>query len=386
MTAQAGAPKRLLLITASIGAGHNSVTRALRQELDGRDDLRVDVLDAMDLVPRWVRAYYAGGIYLGMSRLPWAFGLGYRLSDHPQTPRRGRIEGARMAWERWACRRLVREVAALSPELIVHTHFLSPPILAAAIRAGRLACRQIVVATDVELHRLWLSEGVEHWFVPQEYSGRRLERWGLSPQDITVSGIPIQRKWDLPLDRQAIFGRWNLPADRPIVLLTGGTDYTVGPIVRIARQLARRCPRAYVVVLSGRNKKLQGQLTTLKETPASILPIPFTDRVNELVAVAALMVTKPGGITTAECLAKGTPMVLSNPVTGHEGGNAEFLARQGAAVIARGAGRIVETAGALLEDPAALAQMAERARALYRPGRQIVTAEICRLLGLPALS
>jgi processive 1,2-diacylglycerol beta-glucosyltransferase len=376
-------PRRLLLVTASIGAGHNSVTRALRQELEGHPDLQLDTLDVMDHMPRWFRAYYAGGFFLGMSHLPRAFGLGYRLTNRPQAPDRNLLEQLRLRWESWAGRRLLGEVLRRQPELVVHMHFLSPPILQRAIRQGRLQTRQAIVATDVELHRLWYCQDIEHWFVPQGHTARRLEAWGVERQRITVSGIPIHRKWDQPLDRAAILRDWNLPDGRPIVLLAGGADYTVGPIVRIARRLAKRQPRAYVVVLSGRNKKLQAQLAGLKEALAAILPIPFTDRVNELVQVASLMVTKPGGVTTAECLAKGTPMVLSNPVSGHEGGNAAFLERQGAAVIARGTRRILAAACGLLSDPPALARMAQRARELYRPGRQIVAAGICRMLGAP---
>ena len=376
------ATRRLLMVTASIGAGHNSVTRALRGELEGHPRLKLDVLDIMDHVPRWFRAYYAGGFFLGMAHLPRLYGLSYRLSNRPKGPDRRSSERVRLAWESWAGQGFVRKVIDLQPELVVCMHFLPAPMLARAVGQGRLDARLAVVATDVELHRLWYCQGVAQWFVPQEYTAGRVAQWGVSPDRVTVSGIPIQRKWDQPADRQTVLRQWNLPADRAVVLLAGGTDYTVGPIIRIARQLAGRCPDAYVVVLTGRNKALQARLASLEQTPGRVLPIPFTDRVNELVDVAALMVTKPGGITTAECLARGTPMVLSNPVPGHEGGNAEFLAREGAALIARGADRIVQAACGLLHDSAALEAMSRRARALYRPGRQTVAEGICRMLGV----
>ena len=153
-----------------------------------------------------------------------------------------------------------------------------------------------------------------------------LRRWGVHERHITVSGIPIHPKWARPLDRRKILRDWRLPADRKIVLLAGGTEFTCGPVVRIARHIAEVCPQAYVVVLAGRSKKLLAELAASPLAPGRLVGVGFTDRVHELVEACSLMVTKPGGVTTAECLAKGTPMVLMNPVAGQEGGNAEYLA------------------------------------------------------------
>ncbi len=372
------AEPRVLVISATVGAGHNSVARSLIDRFQRRlPHAEVKFVDVLDYTSRLFRLYYAGGFELGMTALPWAYGLGYRLMNHPQGTRRGLLERYRLWTERIATRHIRPMVRQYDPHVMVHTHFLTPPVIDWMNRTGRLDVPQYVVVTDYEVHRFWYSSGVRRWFLPAEYSGEAFRRWGIDDDELTVSGIPVHAKWTSHVDRQRVLDDWSLPEDRPIVLLSGGTEFTCGPIVETARKIAASCDGAYVVVLAGRNKDLLGKLSQLEEVPSRILPVAFTDRLHELSEVASLFVTKPGGITTTECLARRTPMVLTNPVPGQEGGNAEFFQRQGAAVIARGQQQIVSAAKFLLNQPDQLDRMADKAGELYRPGTETVVNTIC---------
>jgi len=378
--------KNVLIVTASIGAGHNQVARTLMEQLRSfAPQVRVECLDAVSFCAPWFRAAYAGGFALSMAHFPRLYGLGFRLGNRPRRPGRARAERLRLRVERQATDRLGRELLARRPDLVVHCHFLSPNITGWLIRTGRLRCPQIVVVTDIETHRWWYAEGVDHWFLPNEYTAGLFARWGIGDERATVSGIPIHPKWTHPIDRREVLADWRLPEDRKIVVLAGGAEFTCGPIARVAQRIVQACPEAYMVVLAGRNRKLLDRLAALPESPGNLLGVPFTDRAQELVGVSSVMVTKPGGITTAECLAVGTPMVLMRPVPGHEAGNAEYFVRQGAGVIVRSYRRLPEVLAGLLRDPEALRSLSQNARRLYRPGTQTVIAAIRRMLNLPPL-
>lgn len=381
-TADRSGQPRVLILSASVGAGHNQAARAVAEALgQAMPAATVEVRDALDFAPRLFRAYYAGGYAVMVTKMPWLYGFGFRLNDRPQGPRRGLRERWRLWNEYPWLGRLRSFVTDFRPDLVVNTHFLAGPMLARMIRQGRLHVPQMVVVTDILMHRFWYSEQVSHWFAPAEPTAERLRTWGVDPAGITVSGMPIQLKWTLPVDRQAVMAEWRLPADRPIVLLSGGTEFLCGNIVDIARQIASRCGRAYVAVLAGRNKGLLADLARLPEAGRNIVGIGFTDRLHELVHVCSLMATKAGGLSTAECLAKGTPMVLLKPVPGQEQGNAEFLAAQGAGVIARSDADVIEHVSRLLSDPGELARMSQAARARYRPGAQTIAQAIRRAVG-----
>lgn len=368
---------RILVVSATVGSGHNTAAKAIIAGLGQRGlDADVEFVDILTFTPWWFRAYYAGGFALLMTRLGWLYGLGFRLFNRPHTPQRSLSEKLRMALELYATRRFQRFVLDNPPDLIVHTHFLGPMVVSHLRRQGRLDAPQFVVATDIDIHRWWYAQPVERYFLPMDSSAEPLLRWGVERDRITVSGIPIRPAWSQTPDLPQVRAQWNLPPDRKVVLLAGGAEFTVGPVVKIARGIARACPNAYVVVLAGRNKQLLGDLAKLPEAPRQIVGVGFTDRVHELVAAASLMVTKAGGITTAECVSTGTPMVLMNPVPGQEGGNAHYLVSHNAAVVARGTRAIISAVRELLDDDARLAELARNARHLHRPGLETIVSAI----------
>jgi processive 1,2-diacylglycerol beta-glucosyltransferase len=368
---------KVLLVSATVGSGHNTAAKAILAALkQARPHLDIEFVDTLDYMPRWFRAYYAQGFALSMTHFGPLYGLGFKLTDRPQKPRRSLGERLRLWHEFRAARRFREMILDKRPDLVVNTHFVAAPIIGRLQGRGQLDTRQLTVVTDIQVHRWWYSPCVERYFLPHPFSARRLEQWGLGPDRYTVSGIPLRPAWSEPVDEDTARAEWRIPAGRRLVLLSGGTEFTVGPIRRIARGVARACPDAYVAVLAGRNKKLLGQIAAMPQTPEKIVGIGFTDRIHELVQLADLMITKAGGITTAECLSKGTPMVLMNPVPGQEGGNARFLAGEGAAVIARGTRQIVETTAKLLAERSRLRELSANARGLYRPGTEIIVQAI----------
>ncbi|MBN1943687.1 MAG: hypothetical protein JW849_10385, partial [Phycisphaerae bacterium] len=312
-------PRRVLLLSASVGAGHNQAARALLEMLRrSAPDVRAECWDVLDYTPRWFRLKYAGGYAMTVSHFPLFYGWGYAWTDHPRGPRRTLLEKRRLRSEARSLQALGKAVDQFAPDVIVHTHFLAPPFLTRRAGSRGAAIRQYIVTTDVIPHRWWYCEEAAGYFTAHQPGRDRLIELGAPAEKIVVSGIPIHPKWTDSLPpREAIRREWSLPPFGPVVLLAGGADFTCGPIVQIARRLVAASQEACVVVLGGRNKKLLGKLSTLSETRAGrIVPQGFTDRLHELAAAADVMLTKAGGLTTAECLAKRLPMVFLPPVPG----------------------------------------------------------------------
>lgn len=382
MTNQTDNRPDVLLISAGVGAGHNQAAKAILEGLrQAQPELAVEHVDILKLLGRFFRLYYADGFAFSVTKLPRLYGIGYWLSDRPHRPGRGMGERLRLWWEQQFLGQFHDFLLAKKPRLVVHTHFLAGPFVSRLMRQGLVQTRQAVVVTDNVVHRWWYCEDVEHWFLPSPLGPAVMEKWGIDPQRVTVSGMPIHPKWVQPLDRDKIIADWHLPADKKIVLLTGGTDFTCGPVVKIANQILQTCPNAAVVVLAGRNKDLLAKLSQQPEAGKRLFPTGFTDRGQELVDVASLMVTKPGGVTTAECLSKGTPMVLLRPVPGQEGGNARYFEDEHAAIITYTPDQVVYQVQRLLKDRLLLGEMSANARRLYRPGTQTIVEYILRTLG-----
>jgi len=382
MSASTPSSPRVLLVTAGVGAGHNAVAHALEEGIRERwPSVGVRIVDALELEPIVFGPLMRQGNILGMTRLPRLYGAIYRATDRNSSGPPTVGERARHFMLSRMLRRLRRVVADFRPHLVIHTHWCGVPAVSRACLADE-HMEQAVVVTDVIAHRYWFAPSVDRWFVAAPESVEKLRAWGISPERITVSGIPVHRAWEQSHSPEETLRSWSLPAEKPVVLLTGGATYTVGSVPSLAERLHETCGDASIVVLCGTNRPLEARIKKLAARMARLSAVPFTDRVHELVSASSLFVTKSGGITTAECLAAGTPTVLLPPVPGQEAENAEWLQSHRAAVVARDEIDVVGQVNRLLADESARRLLAESARALHRPGRETVVAWVAEKLGL----
>lgn len=366
----------MIFASSSVGAGHNQAAAAVMAALEGLDPaIRADFTDALRFVPWWFRFPYVGLYTLGVTKIPRAYGLGYRLMDSPRGAGRPWYERSRLLTERYALREYRRHVLRRRPVLVVATHYLAAPTIGWMIGRKVKGLRLWMVVTDTEAHRFWYAENVERYFVADPQVAEQLTGWGVDPARIVVSGIPVHPKWTAPLDRRTVRRDWNLPADAPVVLVTGGAYFTVGPVEQIVRGLLARCG-VHVVVLAGSNKRLLARLAKLSRSSGRVTGVAFTDRVHELVEAASVVVTKAGGLMTSECVARGAAMVLTRPVPGQEAANAELLSRSRAAVVAPTTDEVIACVARLLAAPAEAEGLRNNARRLYKPASQTIAAAI----------
>jgi len=369
--------RQLVLASASVGAGHNQAAIAVREAVRRAGGPEGEFVDALEHTPGWFRAFYAGGYNLTVTHFPRLYGLGYQLTSRLGTELNR--DRARLLLERRVTRRFQRWLAERTPALVVATHYLPMAAVSHMRRTLGEGLRLWVVVTDYEAHRFWYADGVERYFVAVEDVARALAHWGVDPGVITVSGIPVHPKWTDSVDADEARRLWKIPAGRPVVIVSGGAYFTVGPVERIVRDLLAGS-NAHVVALTGSNKKLLASMAALPEAGDRVTPVAFTDRLPELASLADVVVTKPGGLITSECMARGSAMVLTKPVPGQEAANARMLAAAGAAVVADSPSSVARAVNRLLAKGDARAALAAAARGLHKPAAATIAAEVLAAL------
>jgi processive 1,2-diacylglycerol beta-glucosyltransferase len=184
---------------------------------------------------------------------------------------------------------------------------------------------------------------------------------------VHVVGIPIMPAFAQPLDRATCARELRLDPQRRTLLLMGG-GAGVGNLEQIAAHLLARDADFQLIVLAGKNEAALSALQKLaSKHPSRLFPQGYTNQVERLMACADLVITKPGGLTTSECLAMGVPMLVHSPIPGQEERNADYLLEQGAALKAVDTVGLEYRVAELLASPLRLAQLRERAKALARP-------------------
>lgn len=376
---------RILIVSASVGTGHLRAAEALELAFQQTvPEALVRNVDAFRLSTAVFKRCYAD-MYLDLiDRAPWFLGYIYGLMDRPRPLGHDRWYHLRVSLEKMSMRPFLHLLQSEPWDLVVNTFFLPAEIVADMRKLNRFHGRQVMVVTDFETHRNWVNHPCDHYFTATEESARYLQCFGVPRSAATVTGIPVHPSFAAAKNRKLCLANQGLVGDRPVVLfLTGGNG--VGPVEDTYRGLLEVEPSLEIVVVLGNNTACRPRLEAIDPPRRHRVKIlGYTTEIDELMAVADVVVTKPGGLTVAESLASGVGMVLIHPVPGQEERNSDFLLENGAAIKVNHIPTLPYKLGELLDQPGRLQRMKECARRLGRPRAAFDIADRClRLLQLP---
>jgi processive 1,2-diacylglycerol beta-glucosyltransferase len=379
-------PLRLLILSASVGAGHLRAAQAVELALKAIEpEAEVRNQDTLELTNRTFRRLY-GQAYLDLvNRAPHVLGYLYDLLDRPRGPKQ-KSDRLRVLVERLNLRKVLKLLQSEPWDIIINTHFLSAEIIASLRSDKEVATPHMTVTTDYETHRLWVTDPCDHYCTATEEGAAYLEHWGVNRRDITVTGIPIHPAFSKHQDRATFLQSQGLVGDRTIVLqLAGG--FGVGPIEKIYRGLLEIDVPLEIVAVAGRNEEIKKEIKMI-QVPLRHRSkvIGFTEKIHELMAVADLVISKPGGLTTSEVLASGAAMAIINPVPGQETRNSDFLLENGAAIKINNVATLPYKLTRLLGDKERLGQLKRNAGRLARPQAAFDVAKIAVKLARPRRS
>ncbi|HSV13864.1 MAG TPA: glycosyltransferase [Tepidisphaeraceae bacterium] len=360
-------PARYLVLSASVGAGHMRAAQAVELALrELAPDATVQNIDLLTLTNAAFRRVY-GSAYLDLvNKAPHVLGYIYDLLDRPREPDSAR-DKLRLAIEKLNLAKFRDMLDCDHWDVVVNTHFLPAEIIAHLRRDGKCSLKQMTVTTDFETHRLWVNQPCDHYTTATAEGAAYLHHWGVPKEDISVTGIPIHPAFAKPRDRQACLKSQGLSGDRPIVLQSAG-GFGVGPIGKLYDALLAIEHPLEVVVVAGKNAAVKEELAKVTVPPrhrAHLLG--FTDKMHELMAVADIVLSKPGGLTTSEVLASGAAMAIVNPIPGQESRNSDYLLENGAAIKINNLPTLSLKLNELLANPARLESLKANARRIAKP-------------------
>jgi len=279
-------------------------------------------------------------------------------------------------------RKLQRVLDEFEPDAIICTQAFACGVMASWKRAmGRKSPILVGVLTDFVAHRYWADPNVDLYIAPSEDTRQNLILQGVPSDRAAAFGIPTKECFQQPVDKSAVIKALGLTPDLPKILVMGGS-LGLGPMKSVIRKL-NKLPQPFdIIVVTGKNEELQEQLgrrgPKLRHTTKIF---GFVGNVQELMEISEIIITKPGGITTAEALVKRLPMIIINPIPGQEAKNTEYLLSQHVAVEAGTANDVMLFVDEFLRNPRKLWTMREAAGAVARPRSAENSArEILRLL------
>ena len=346
-----------------------ALERAMRARTDVEEVLCDDSLDHTNLLHR----QFYSTLYSKLSTImPEFLGWWYERSDDPWV-----ADKSRLAIDLPQALPLINLVKDFRPDIILCTHFMPAGVISWLIGNGKLDAQLGVVVTDFHFHAFWITRAFNWYFVAQEEDKIHMEALGLPSDRIEITGIPVDPEFAMPVDASAVLLRHGLKPGRPTLLIAGGA-LGMSPASAVVRQILQLDRDFQAIIVCGRNEEMLAEISALvKDRPDDFRVFGYTTEISDFMAVASILLSKPGGMTTAEALARGLPMVILDPIGGQEERNSDVLLECGAALKCTELTLITHKLRLLLDDPEKLLRMSNNARTLGRPN---AAADIARIV------
>lgn len=378
-------PRRLLVVSADIGEGHNATARAVEERArrlwPGCEIRRIDTLERMGpgVGPgfRWIYR-------VNVDTTPWLYDFFYRALWRYRwfAASSCRVVGV------WSGIGLAPVIEEYRPDLVVSTYPLGTGGLDWIRRRGGLDLPVAAIISDFAPHPFWVYSEVDLHYVASQESLRAMYR--ARPDARGAVGAPPVVAAFHPTAETEARQRSGLPEDRLIVLVSCGS-LGFGSVERAVDAALAAGPEVCVVVACGRNEGLRARLVeraTLltpefrSSSPAQrLVPLGWTSEMPALTAAADVVVTNAGGATALEAVACGRAVLMFEPIAGHGKANADLMAQAGLATVCNGPAELIDALRAFAAQPALLAEAQQRA--LTHIGALDFDAEIA---ALPALA
>lgn len=315
----------VLIFSVSIGNGHDQVAHTIRNEFIRQDNsCRVKIVNTISYISPFLDKVILDS-YLNILRIyPKAWGKIYEktnkidpiidINDIANKLLTGKIRKTAVSYE---------------PDIIICTHSFPAAIMSSLKQKRKVDCPIISIITDFNIHSSYINEYTDYYVIPHEDLTYVMESFGVSRDKVLPFGIPIRREFSETHRREEILEKLGLESKQSVLVMGGGLG--LGKINDIVKAIDSYMDNIQIIAVAGRNNRLEAKLKSLS-TRNSLQVFGFVSNINELMELVDCIITKPGGVSTAEILCKEKPLVIFSPLPGQEYENAEFLLNAGAAV------------------------------------------------------
>lgn len=269
-----------------------------------------------------------------------------------------KIVSTRMSYE------LEEVYQQFQPDAVVCTMSFAAQIATAIYERGVCRAPRMGIVTDYTLHPFWVGTNLDMLVSPSEQLTESFVAKGIDPRIIKPVGIPISLDFAKHIDRQAACDELGIE-NMPTLLLMGGS-MGHGDIAKAIESMDKSASPFQILAVCGSNVAMQHRLEKM-QTRKPMRVYGFTDNIHVMMSASDMIVTKPGGLTVSEAVAKKLPMVLINPIPGQEDRNMDFLTNHGMAMRANATLPVGEVVGQLMLSQARRRLMSQAQEAFGKP-------------------
>jgi processive 1,2-diacylglycerol beta-glucosyltransferase len=312
--------KRVLIFTASTGAGHDQAAEAIHCNL-AQKGLDVHVVNTLASCPKIYERLIENGYSIMANYMPKLYGGLYYFSHyrHPN-------HNLKKVFAHLFKDSMLKEIEAYQPDLMISTHPLYVNVLASLKQEQATQAALISVVTDLGVHRFYLHKEVDAYITGSTVTNAQLQALGIPAERLHSIGIPVKPEFYASLSYQGH------PKQKPFSILVMAGSMGNYKLISVMDQLSKLKKNIKVHVVCGRNERLKNILVKRYGEINTFEIVGYCNDIDRLMTDADVLISKPGGITSTEALYRHLPLIIPFYINGQESENAMILSKLGVAI------------------------------------------------------
>lgn len=318
--------KKVLIISVKAGYGHHSTGQALMDYFTERN-IECEMLDTFEYISTFLGDSIQDGYLLLTKSVPEFYGKVYDKFDKNSKPR----ESTPVAMISKVVAKKIRDyVISYGADAIIGTHSYACLLMSYLRKQEHISCPLYGVVTDFTVHPFWESADIDYYVTPDKLLNNQMVKKGIPEEKILPFGIPIKEKFAKKIDKTEARKMLGIGDKTTILVMMGSMGF--GNIVSEMEKITSVDGDFQIICVCGTNEKMKKSVEE-REWEKDVYVYGFVDNIDVMMDASDCIITKPGGLTTSELMAKGLPALLVNPIPGQEDRNLEFLVNSGACMM-----------------------------------------------------
>lgn len=316
---------KFLILTVTVGHGHNQTAKAISEYIKSQGHNAL-VLDTLEYINPVLKESFNRGYLLSTSIAPKTYGKFYRLAE-----KREKSESAlspQQITTTILSKKIVEFIKDYNPDAIICTHVTAAQLVS-YINDEMPKVPTVGVITDYTIHPFWEETNIDYYVLPNEFLNYQAIKKGIPEEKLLPIGIPISLKFASKNEKSIARNAVGIEDKTTILIMSGSMGY--GNVLKIIKSICNIPLDFQIITVCGNNKNLKKKIDKA-ELNKKVYNYGFTDQIDNLMDASDVLITKPGGLTVSEAMAKEIPMILINPIPGQEERNREFMINNGVAM------------------------------------------------------
>lgn len=315
---------KFLILSVTAGQGHHRCAKAVSEAISDMGH-ECEILDAYKNIMPALGETIDKGYLLSTKYIPKVYGEIYKIADD-----RAFGSGITKETQRLVYKRLVEYINDYAPDAIICTHVFPSICITYAEKKGKMRhIPSVGIITDFTVHPYWEETKLDAYVVPSELLAWQCAEKGIAEEKVHALGIPISPEFSEKTDKSEARKALDIADKDTVLVMTGSMGF--GNVPKIIKEIDGLSGDFQVLCVCGSNRKNYEEISH-EAYRHSVFAYGYTDKVSLMMDAADFIITKPGGLSVSESLAKGLPMILVNPIPGQETRNREFLLNSGLAM------------------------------------------------------